>query len=189
MVSILHDSLRLNGKPFCVSDFLGGFLNEQRFVHNEGNSIIQAALVLPILMFLFVGVLQFGSVVTQISSLNSGIESAVSACDFYDIAGSTDKNAALEKQILQNSPACGIGNLKASNTSVEKQESTLSATADRQANQAYSVTQSTTKAHLTADLTYKASLFVNVFGFDGMKFTRHIDAWQTVENDVRFSEE
>jgi hypothetical protein len=95
----------------------------------------------------------------------------------------------LEKQILQNSPACGIGNLKASNTSVEKQKSTLSATADRQANQAYSVTQSTTKAHLTADLTYKASLFVNVFGFDGMTFTRHIDAWQTVENDVRFSEE
>jgi hypothetical protein len=51
------------------------------------------------------------------------------------------------------------------------------------------VDQTTTKAHLTADLTYEIELFVNVFGMDSIELTRHIDAWQSVENDIRFTED
>ncbi len=176
-------------KPFLMANFLGDYIHTRLKTFESGNFVVQAAMAIPVATALFLASIQFGTAMAQATTLNSGIENAISACDFSEIGASEDKNLALADQIASIALLNDGANLSASNTQVIKSKNSVSVEATRDETAVFSVDQTTTKAHLTADLTYEIELFVNVFGMDSIELTRHVDAWQSVENDIRFTED
>lgn len=157
----------------------------------RGGAVAEAAVAIPLAAVFFLAALNLGLQLFSISSLQAQIQDAAVSIDLSRLpssGGQSALDAAVEAALLEQSVGIDADGLSVSESKVEVETRSETASVDPKGTQASVLESTVTTARLKARVEYRVPSLVGD-GWFGKDLSQRIDVVQTVSNRAEVGED
>lgn len=156
----------------------------RRVREEDGGSVAEAAIAVPLIVVFFVVSLQLGVHLFSISSLQAQIQDAAVEIDLSALpsgSGQAALDEAVKKALVEQSLGIDAERLSVSESSVDLETRSETASVDPKGTQAGTIESTVTTARLKARVEYSTPSLLGEGGF-GKALVQNVDVVQTVSS-------